>query len=461
MKFRFRQFAGSDSTNWRIFRAAVTVGLLTLFTKVAVALKELLVARSFGRSDALDAFLIAYLLPSFVVGLAMGALASAFTPVFVEIREKHGRYAAQELFNNAMFLSVAVLTVLAILLGLFAPIYLPYLASSFSPPKLSLTRELLYLLLPFVLFGGLAIFATSVMNAGEKFALPALTPLLSPLTVLVFIGVGAKSWGAFSLAWGTVVGSFLEAGLLIWVLKAQRMRLTLRWQGASSNMRSVLRHCAPMLAATFLMCGAWVVDQSMAAMLPGGSVAALSYANKIVGAILGIGTLGLSNAALSYFSKMVAQNDWKGCRHTLKRYSQLVILTTVPLTVCLMIFSRPLVRILFQRGAFTRADTELVSLVLLCYAIQIPFYVCGILFVKFLSSIRRNDVLMYGAAINLVVDIVLNLVLMRVWGIAGIALSTSLVYIVSFLFLTTCSLRIMRREKSTAVNAVEVQGLAR
>jgi putative peptidoglycan lipid II flippase len=112
-----------------------------------------------------------------------------------------------------------------------------------------------------------------------------------------------------------------------------------------------------------------------------------------------------------------------------------------------MVFSKPLVRALFQRGAFTATDTDLVSQVQVCYLIQIPFYVAGLLFVQFLSSIRRNHVLMYGSALNLVLDVVLNLVLMKVWGIAGIALSTSIVYVVSFAFLSTCSLRALAHQR--------------
>jgi putative peptidoglycan lipid II flippase len=107
--------------------------------------------------------------------------------------------------------------------------------------------------------------------------------------------------------------------------------------------------------------------------------------------------------------------------------------------------------VLFQRGAFTAVDTELVSRVQICYAIQIPFYVCGMLFVRFISAIRRNDVLMYVSAINLFLDVVLNFALMRVWHVAGIALSTSIVYIVSFLMISVWSVRYLAQERLASV----------
>src|SRR5260221_4409608 len=137
------------------------------------------------------------------------------------------------------------------------------------------------------------------------------------------------------------------------------MGFSFGWNGFDSGVQSVLGQYAPGMAGFFLMGSPAVVDQSMAAMLPSGSVAALSYAGKITGLVLAIGATALSTAALPYFSQMAAQSDWNGCRHTLKRYSVLILLTTVPLALSLMAFSRPLVRLVCQRSAFARSETDL------------------------------------------------------------------------------------------------------
>lgn len=449
MKFLFHKSRQEDSNNRKIFRAAVTVGSLTLIVKIAATLKDLVVARWFGRSDGLDAFLIAFLLPSFAVTLVMGALSGALIPVVVEVRHKEGEEAAQKLCSSVGVLSAAALVLIAIVLGLLAPVYLPLLGSNFSPAKQRLTRELLYLLLPFFVFSGIATFASAILNAGEKFVLAAIAPLLTPLVIILFLQSAAGRWNVFALGAGVLVGGVMEAALLLWTLRVRKVKLAFTWQGMTPAVREVLKQYVPMLAACFLMGGTSVVDQSMAAMLAGGSVAALNYANKVIGAILSVGGIALSTAVLPYLSQMVAQQDWEGCRHTLKRYTLLLLSVSVPFTICLMIFSRPLVRILFQRGAFHSADTDLVSWVQICYCIQIPFYVLNLLIVRFLSAAKRNDLLMYSAAINLVLDIVLNLVLMRVWGVAGIALSTSLVYIVGFSFLGIWSVKLLGHEAAS------------
>ena len=455
MKLTFFKADQPDSTNKRILRAALTVGLLSLLARGGIALRELVIAKSFGRGDAIDAFLIAFALPTFVVNLLMGALASSLIPVLIQTRKTQGAAAGQKLLSSMMFLSVITLSAVALLLGLLAPYYLPYLGSSFSAAKLQLTRDVLLMLLPWVIFSGCGLFVSAALNAGEKFAVPSLAPLITPLATIVFIVLTAPRWGVVSLVAGTVSGSILEAAVLIRALKSKEAQWTLRWGGMDANVRGVLLQCAPMLAGAFLMGSTSLVDQSMAAMLAGGSVAALSYGSKIVGAISTTGANALSTAALPYFSKMISANDWNGCRHTLKRYSLLAASVTLPLTLLLMVFSRPLVRLVFQRGAFTAADTELVTWIQICYAIQIPFYVLSLLFVRFLSSARRNDLLMYASAINLFVDIVLNLFFMRFWGVAGIALSTSIVFLISFAFVSICSIRILSRKRMGTDGSLE------
>lgn len=457
MNFNLFRKSAPDTTNRKIFRAALIVGFLGLIAKLAATLKELIIARSFGRGDEVDAFLIAFVLPAFVLNIGMSALGAALVPIFVETRQNHGIEAANRLLANIMLLGSVVLVAVAALLGLLAPLYLPLLGHSFSAAKLELTRELLYMLLPWIIFSGIATLAASVLNASEKFAVPALTPLLTSIVTICLVLFASRRWGVFTLAGGSVIGSLLEAMLLLLFLKKQGLHFTLRWHGFDERIRLVLAQYAPMLTGGILMGMTAVVDQAMAAMLPAGSVAALGYANKIISGMVTLAALALSTATLPYFSRMVAANDWAGCRHTLKRYSVLIVGVAVPFTLLVIAFSRPIVRFLYQRGAFTAADTELVSWVQVCYAIQIPFYVWSMLFVRFITSIRRNDVLMYVSAVNLTLDIVLNLILMRVWHVAGIALSTSIVYIVLLLMVSIWSVRFLAQKHLYSLPAAQAE----
>jgi len=415
----------------KIFNATISVGVCAAIAALAATAKELVVARWFGRGDALDAFLIAFLLPSFLVNLVAGSFNSAMIPTFIEVREREGKEAAQRLFSGVMVVSLGLLVGVSVLVGILAPYFLPLLGSGFSPAKLMLTRRLLYGLLPFIVVSGLAVAWTAVLNAGEHFGLPALSAVLSPLSIIAFLLLLGRAWGIFALVVGTLTGVALQAAVLGWLLRERGVRLEPRWYGWDPSVQRVIGQYAPMLAGALLMGSTELVNQSMAAMLEPGSVAALNYARKVVTLFIVVGATPLSTAALPYFSQMVATGDWNGCRRTLKTYSRTIALLTVPLTLGLVAFSHPLIRILFQRGAFTAVDTKIVSRVQAFLSLQIPFYILANLGVRLVSALKRNSVLMVIAGVNMIVNVIFNLILMRYAGVAGIALSTSLVYLVS------------------------------
>jgi putative peptidoglycan lipid II flippase len=425
----------NKTTNRRIFSATITIAALSLIAKMVSTAKEIVVARSFGTGDAIDAFLIAILVPSYAISVIGGSFNAALIPTYIRIREQEGIIPAQKLFSSTMAGSLILLSLATISMVVAAPFFLPCIASGFSPDKIALTCRLLYFLSPMVILYGMNTLWGAVLNADRRFGLVAITPVITPLVVLLFVLFGSKMWGVSLLAIGTVCGVVLEVTLIGAVLKRKGLLLWPQWHGLDSNMRQVIKQFVPMIAGAFLMCGTGFVDQSMAAMLGPGSVAALSYGNKIISVLLALSATALGTAVIPYFSTMAAQHDWSGVRHTLKRYLLLIFVTTVPATFILISASEPLVRLLYQRGSFTAGDTQLVAQVQSLCALQIPFYIAGILMVRLISSMLASYVLMIGNFINLAVCISLNYIFMRKFGVAGIALSTSCVYLVSFLFL--------------------------
>jgi putative peptidoglycan lipid II flippase len=122
---RLRFSSRDDSVNKRIFRAALTVGAVTVLVKVGTAIKDLSVARFFGRNDSLDAFLFAFMLPAFALTVLIGGVSAALVPVLVETRHKEGPVASQQLLASVLLLTIMALVGTALFLGLFAPLYLP------------------------------------------------------------------------------------------------------------------------------------------------------------------------------------------------------------------------------------------------------------------------------------------------------------------------------------------------
>ena len=428
------QSISTGSVNSRIFSAAIIVAAGTLFVKVLAVVKELIVASKFGTADELDAFLIALMVPSIIITIIAGSFNAALIPTYIKVREQEGKQAAQKLFSSATIWSIGLLAITTVFVVGGAPFYLPRITGGFSPQKLELTYQLLWVLSPLISISGVTVVWGAVLNAGERFALVALAPILTPAATILFL-FGTSAWGVFNLAIGMIVGQLLEMVVIGVALRRQGISLQLKWYGFDRHLKDVASQYAPMIAGALLMCSTGLVDQAMAAMLPSGSVASLAYGNRIISLPITIATTALGTAVIPYFSKMVALDDWTSIRQALKHYMGLIFAATIPLTGLIILCSEPIVRTLFQRGSFTAENTQAVALIQACYALQIPFYIASILVVRITSAMRNNKVMMWGSAGNLIVNISLNYLFIQWFGVAGIALSTSCVYLFSFVFL--------------------------
>jgi len=438
-----------QSVNRRILAAMVTVGGYTALVKLAAAAKEVATAYQFGVSDELDAFLIAFLLPQFAMNLIGGSLNAALIPTYIQVCEQDGREAAQRLLSTVMVLSVGFLVALSVALAVIASYILPLVASGFTAEKLALTQSLYYVLLATLVLSGLATTWGAILNAENRYALASVVPMATSIMTILVVVIMAKQWGGYALVVGAVGGALIETGLLGWGLVRAGFSPIPRWGGISPAVKQVLRQYAPMVAAAFLMGGTTLVSQSMAAMLDPGTVSALAYGNKLTGLILGIGAVAVGTAVLPHFSRMVTMMDWQGLRHTLGTYTRLLLFITLPVTLAFMYYSEPIVAMLFQRGAFTETDTHVVSQVQAMYLLQVPLFILSMLFVRLISALKANQVMLWGNIINLSICIGLTYFLMQRFGVVGIALATSLMYLVSTVFLSLVSLRLLKKKASS------------
>ncbi len=421
------------SINRQIFGAVFIVAIFTTGVKLAAIAKEVIVAWRFGTNERLDAFLIALIVPSFAINVIAESLNAALIPNYIRVRNKEGNQAAHQLFASATFCSIILLILATCIIASTAPLYLRVIASGFSEEQLNLTLKLLWFLAPIIVLSGIKTLWGAVLNAGEKFALVAITPVIIPgisiLLLLLF-----PVWGVFALAIGLVIGTLLELILLGSVLKRQKIPIRPLWFGFDSNLRQVIGQYVPTATGALLICSAMPIDQSMAAMLAPGSVAALNYSNRLIASPISLMTTALGTAVIPYFSKMIATDNWLNLQGTLRKYLALIFAVTIPLSISLIIFSEPIVRLMFERGSFNSYDTHIVATIQNFYALQIPFYIANILIVKLINALNQNQILFWLSASNLTINIVLNYLLVKAIGIQGIALSTSIVYIFSFSF---------------------------
>ena len=267
-----------------------------------------------------------------------------------------------------------------------------------------MARLLFFVALCSFVVGGVSSLWRALLNAHECFAFTALSPIMNPLMVLAVLLIAGPSWGIYALAAGAVLGSIGELSISRYALSNRGIALIPRWYGLDAPLRQVLAQTAPVVAGALLLGCSTLVDQAMAAMLGSGSVSALNYSNKLLSMILSIGVTSLSVATLPSFSRLSAKEDWSGMRHVLVTYTGLIVLVTVPLTLFIVMFSEPLVAMFYQGGAFTWRDTHLVSGVQTLLCLQLPFYALSILYVNAISSLKRNQILMFGTGISVVIE---------------------------------------------------------
>jgi len=423
------------NVNRRIFSAVASVTSAGILVKLIALCKEAAVAGVYGRSDGLDAFLIAALIPGLLINLISESMNQALIPTLIRVRRQEGLVQAQHLLSNAMVWLCGLSSAVAVATGLAARGTFPLLASNFTPAKLDLAVRMFYWLLPLVLITGIATYCTAILNTLGRFAQPVLATLAIPLVTVAGAVLLNGRFGIWALVYASLAGALIHVFAVARLLGTHGYRLHLHWYGMTAASRDVVHQYGPVLLSGVVASAGLLVDQAMAAMLPAGSVSALAYAGRFVGVVLTLLAGAVSTAVTPYFSEMIAAEDWKGCRRAVNFWARFMAWGSAPIAALLIAGSHLLIRFTLQHGAFAAHDTAVVTPVLVMYSLQIPFFVSSRVYYRSLVAMRRTDLILYCGIVNLILDVGLNLILMRLFGIAGIALATSVWTASTYFFL--------------------------
>jgi len=422
-----------------------TVGIWTTAAKVAGAVKVILAARLFGAGDAMDAFLIAFLLPAFFMDMLAGPLDSALIPALIELRQSQGPSAAEALYRNVLARAGAVFFVAAAAAAAASNIVLSLLAPTFAPEKLALTRQLLLVMIAVVPLSGLAATWRAVLNSQHRFAYSAAVPLITPLVSVAALLLAGKQYGVMTLAAATLAGGTLEAIAAAIGVTCAGYAMLPRWRAVTGALPQVAGQYAPLVAVTLVMTGTTLIDQGMAARLGSGSVAALSYGTRLLGVLVVIGPTAVGTAVLPHLSASAMLTSPLILRRTLRTYGLAILALVLPLTGALMYFSEAIIRVLFQQGAFSPSVTHVVSAVQQASLLQLPIAVLLALEIRLTSALKANQLLYRVAAMSLVLTLALDFAFMRWWGVVGIPLAGVVIRLVSSLYLS-CKISPLRGE---------------
>jgi putative peptidoglycan lipid II flippase len=417
----------------RVLASAAMLGGMVVLVKLAAFGKDWLVARRFGASDDLDAFLVAIVIPSYAVVVLAQSFGMAFMPTYIRVAHREGAFAAKRLATNALVSGTAVLIAITLILAAAARYLMPWIGTSFDASKLELALSLFYVLAGVLVASGISTILAAVLNADERFAVASLAPLAVPLVTVAVFWFGQDRHGIYALAAGTLCG-FIGETLILTIATLRRGLLARpEMRQVDANLRFVGKQYAPVAIGSLLMSSSLVIDQSMAASLGSGSVSVLNYGNKIVALVLGMVAVSLSTVLFPRFSRLIAEGRMTDLAHMIRAFGALIVAISLPAIAVLAIFSEPLVRLVFERGAFTPETTAAVSEVQRWLLPQIPFYVLVMVGYRLLSALDGNALVLRIGALNLLMNVGGNVLFMHWFGVKGIAMSTSLMYVVATL----------------------------
>jgi putative peptidoglycan lipid II flippase len=250
------------------------------------------------------------------------------------------------------------------------------------------------------------------------------------------------------LIFGTIAGNVVELAIMAVALRCLGFPVLPRWGGADSTVRRVFRQQLPLIATAALGQAGVLIDQSVAASLGAGSVAALNYGTRLTTVIAGIGVSALGTAALPHLSRMVITSRWREVQNTLLTYGTLIFVGALSLSITLVVYSGELVDLVFRGGALTQSSADLVTAVQRMAMLQLPALALLGLLGRFVSSLRRNEMLAMAAALSLIVNVTGDFILPRYIGLPGIALSSVLAQFVSLGCILLYVVNRLRHEKS-------------
>jgi putative peptidoglycan lipid II flippase len=411
-----------------MIRSFLTVSVGTLASRLLGFARDAMIAALLGAGPVADAFLVAFQLVNVVRRLLTeGALNAALVPAWLRVRESEGGTAAAAFAGRVLGTVSAALILAAAAIGLLMPYVMTALAPGFAGHEaLQLAVDDARLMLPYLAFAGPATVMMALLNAQARFALTAFAPLLFNIA-LIAVMIGLILWGTdaagAALAIAATVGIAGLVQLLMLVLRPSGIRIATPLRvGFDPQMRGFLGKAVPGMVASagpqwLVVAGAILASSSPSA------VSWLYFANRLIELPLGLVGVAMGTVLVPELTRALRLGDAKTMIHAESRGLELAVGLALPATLGLIALGTPVVRMLFEHGAFTAADTAATAQALIWLALGLPAYVL----VKALSPafFARDDTTtpLLATLKGLAVAVVLALLLGRWFGASGIAAS--------------------------------------
>ena len=414
----------------KLLKSTAIVGLMTLVSRISGLVRDVVMANLLGSSGLADAFFVAFRIPNFLRRIfAEGAFSQAFVPVFSELTERN-TIEAKEFVNAATGILALTTFVLSVLGIVFAPALISLYAPGYQdqPEQFALTVDALRFMFPYLFCISLVAMSGGILNTVNRFAVPAMTPVLLNLCLILamWLLLPIVDSATRALAIGVLVAGVIQVLFQLPSLYREGYLPKIRLDFKNAAVTRVYRL---MLPAVFSVSVAQInlfVNTVLASFLVTGSVSWLYYSDRLMEFPVGVFGIALATVVLPSLSKENAVGDPEHFAKMLDWALRWVVVIAVPATVALYVLAIPLLTTIFQYNAFTVTDVAQSALALKAFAVG----VCGFIFVKVLAPgfFARQDTKtpMKIAVVSVLVNVILSLVLVKFMVHTGLALAISI-----------------------------------
>jgi len=418
----------------RLARNTAIFSIATGFSRIAGLVREIVAARYFGTGGPFSAFTIAFQVPNLISALfANAALSAAFVPVFTELLHQGRRKEALRLASTLFWIMLIVLGAITAFFILAAGIIMPlFTGAKFTSGLDDLTVGLSQILFPVVLLLGLNGLLVGVLQSYEHFTIPAISPAVWNVVIIVLLIVlrphfkGGYEDGnqlhayAIAILAATLVQLLMAVGALGRI--DFRLQFSIDWH--DPRIKQVFMLMLPVTIGLGIVNLDQLINSVFGTLVNKEAPGAIEKAFRIYMLPQGLFSVAVATVLFPTLSRMAAGRDASGMRRAVGIGMRQINLMLIPASVFMIVLAEPIVRLIFQRGAFNAQSTHLVSIALFWFAFSLPFGGLNLLLTRTFFAVQRPWIPTRLAAVNIVVDIVVSVGLYKPLGIAGLIIGT-------------------------------------
>lgn len=418
----------------KLYRAFATVGVMTMLSRVLGFVRDILIANVFGTGQVADAFVVAFRFPNLFRRIfAEGAFNSAFVPLFAKRLEGEGRDSARVFAEDALAMLLTALLITLTLAQIFMPWLMYVIAPGFSdtPEKFELSILLTRIAFPYLLFVSLVALLSGVLNALGRFTAAAFAPvllnivLISVMSAVIVYGVEDQRTAGIYLTWGVFVAGLLQLIMLVFASRLAGMKLSLKWPRYNQDMAQLVKLGIPGVLAGGVTQINILVGTIIASQVDR-AVSYLYFADRIYQLPLGMVGIAIGVVLLPDLAKRLRAGEIDTVHNSQNRSLEFALFLTLPAAVALFVVPEPIIRVLFEGGAFTASDSGATALALAAFAWGLPAFVMIKVFSPAFFAREDTRTPMIYATIGMVVNVVLSFLLFPYLTHVGIALATTI-----------------------------------